>query len=251
MRKRSRVRWPLGIAALVCVCLGAAAQPGECLTTSGKTACGYNCIGSDGEVKCSQTPAGVCSAASGVVACWDPPPVLYRVFGQRLPKAECVSTFGQTACGYACEVSSDRVQCAQTPFGVCRAREGRIVCADPPAAVMLTWRLKTPEPECISNGGNIACGYHCLAHEGVQRCAQSPEGTCSVEQGTLICWDPPPETYPVTFDPGTERACLDGYQGRTCGYRCMATLRYSACGLSAQDVCRSEPEGIVCKKPAP
>jgi len=249
MQKRSGLRWLSGAAVLVFLAWGASAKESECLTTSGKTACGYNCLGSDGLVKCSQTPGGVCSASSGVVACWDPPSFLYRVLGAQVPKPTCVGTFGQTACGYGCEVHSDRVQCAQTPFGVCGAREGRITCWDPPAAVILAYKLRTPEPECITSGDKIVCGYHCMSFAGTLRCAQSPDGKCSVEQGNLVCWDPPLDTYPVVVDSATERACIDGYQGRACGYRCMATARFSGCGTDRDDICRAQPDGIVCKKP--
>jgi hypothetical protein len=251
---RNRLRWVslLGVGLLVSLALGAEAREPECTTTSGKTACGYNCVASDGLVRCSQTPAGVCSATSGVVTCWDPPPVLLRLFGALLPRASCVSSLGgQTACGYNCEIHDDRVMCAQTPFGVCEAREGKIACWDPPVPVLLTRRLKTPAPECITGGGNIACGYHCIAHGSTLRCAQTPEGTCTVEQGNLLCWDPPLDSYPVTFDPASERACLEGFDGRACGYGCLSTLRHSACGAARDETCRADPDGITCKKTAP
>ncbi len=221
----------------------------ECLTSSGKTACGYHCLASDGEVRCSQTPEGVCSASSGVVACWDPPAVLRRVFGERLPKASCSTTYGQTACGYSCEMSDDRVQCAQTPFGECRVSTGNLVCWDPPAAVVLAKGGRTPGAVCISSSGKVACGYHCLAYDGAVPCSQTPEGTCSVQQGHLVCWDPPLDTYNVSFEASAELACIDAAQGRSCGFRCIATSRYSACGANRGDSCRVTPDGIVCKTP--
>jgi hypothetical protein len=221
----------------------------DCLTSSGKTACGFHCVASDGEVRCSQTADGVCSVSSGVVACWDPPSVLRRVLGDRLPKASCTTTDGQTACGYSCEVNSDHVVCAQTPFGACKATDGKVACWDPPAAVVLSMRSGTPPAECIANSGRLACGYHCLAYDGSVRCSQTPQGTCSVEQGHLVCWDPPLDSYAVTFDPAAELACLDGAEGRGCGYRCMATKLHSACGAKRDDSCRAEADRIVCMSP--
>src|SRR5215471_1883000 len=131
----------------------------ECLTSGGKTVCGYHCVNGEGQVRCSQTPEGVCSVSSSIVACWDPPPVLRTVFDGRPPGGRCVTNYGQTACGYACETNSDRAQCAQTPFGVCGNIEGRIGCWDPPAAVILARRGKTPAPECLASSGKLACGY--------------------------------------------------------------------------------------------
>jgi len=37
-----------------------------CITSSGKTACGYHCPAAHGEVACARTAAGVCGATS----CW-------------------------------------------------------------------------------------------------------------------------------------------------------------------------------------
>src|SRR5262249_1724589 len=156
-------RWFIGVgfAASASSVVGEAAAS-ECLTSSGKTACGYHCVASDGQVRCAQTPEGVCTIASGVVVCWDPPPVLRRVFGERVPQPSCVTTSYRTACGYSCEMSNDQVQCAQTPFGECQVSDGRLVCWDPPAAVILAKRLRTPVAECISSSGKVRCGYHCL-----------------------------------------------------------------------------------------
>lgn len=239
-------RWFIGVGFTTAATVGGDASAADCLTRSGKTACGYNCIAANGEVRCSQTPQGVCSTASGVVTCWDPPPVLRRVFGERIPQASCVTTSYQTACGYSCETSNDRAQCAQTPFGECQIGDGKIVCWDPPAAVVLAKRQRTPVAECISSSGKVRCGYHCMARDGVLRCAQTPEGSCSVEQGTLVCWDPPLDTFGVVFDSSAELACIDGADGRSCGYQCLATLTHSACGPNRGDACRTRADKIVC-----
>ncbi len=228
--------------------VGQDAGAAECLTSFGKTACGYHCVASEQQVRCSQTPEGVCSASSGIVACWDPPPILRKVFDP-VPRPRCVTNYGQTACGYHCIRSDDRVQCAQTPFGACRADQGTLVCWDPPAAVVLAKRRQTPRAECIRNSGRVACGYHCLDYEGKLRCAQTPEGTCKVEQGNLVCWDPPLDSYGVVFETASELACLDASDGQLCGYRCLATAYHSGCGTGRRDCCRAEPQGVVCQSP--
>ncbi len=242
----------MGLSALAFTFVGLDALAAECLTSSGVTACGYHCVANYGQVRCAQTPQGACSVASDVVACWDPPAVVRKVFEYQrisLPRTNCVNTYGQTACGYDCIVSDDRVQCAQTPFGVCQADQGTLVCWDPPAAVVWSRGVGTPRAECIHNSGRVVCGYHCMAHHGDLRCAQTPEGICRVHQDKLMCWDPPLDSLANPFDTAAELACLDAVAGRTCGYHCIATSYHSACGILRNDSCRAEPGGIVCKSP--
>jgi hypothetical protein len=133
--------------------IGSDASAAECLTSSGKTACGFHCVAANGDVRCSQTPEGVCSTGSGVVVCWDPPPVLRRVFGERVPAASCVTTLYQTACGYSCETSNDRAQCAQTPFGECQVSDGRSCWDHPPRARQTAAHSVA---ECISSSRSVA-----------------------------------------------------------------------------------------------
>ena len=235
-----------GAGILAVALLAGDASGAECVTSSGKTACGFHCVSGEGTVKCAQTPQGLCSVSSGIVACWDPPSILVRVFGDRVPRGSCVTTYGQMACGYSCETNSDRALCAQTPFGECKSYEGRIACWDPPAAVIATMRDRTPAAECLASSGKIACGYHCVAHDGVVRCSQTPQGRCSVEQGKVVCWDPPLDSLGAVFEPAAELACIDAVDGRTCGYRCIATATHSGCGPNRGDSCRAEPERIVC-----
>jgi hypothetical protein len=238
--------WQAGGLLLVSALAGDASAAADCLTSNGKTACGYHCVSGENQVRCSQTPDGVCSVSSGIVACWDPPAVLRGIFGARALGARCVTNYGQMACGYACETSSDRAQCAQTPFGACGASDGRVACWDPPAAVMVTRRERTPTAECLVNSGKVACGYHCIAFDGTVHCAQTTEGGCRVEQGKVICWDPPLESLGAVFDPAAELACMEGVDGRVCGYRCLATSIHSGCGSNRADSCKPEPDKIAC-----
>jgi len=241
--------WKGSTILVIMVASGDASAAPDCLTSDGKTACGFHCVSGEGQVRCAQTPEGACSVDSGVVACWDPPAILRRVFRDGLPPAQCVTTYGQTACGYSCETNSDHASCAQTPFGSCVASDGHVACWDPPAAVIVARREKTPPAQCIASSGKLACGYHCIAHDGVVRCAQTPEGTCRLEQGKVLCWDPPLDSLGAVFEPTAELACLEGVDGRACGYRCIATSTHSACGASRNDSCRSEASRIVCGSP--
>ena len=238
----------LAVAALAAIATHSAdlrAAP-DCLTSSGKTACGYHCKASEGQSRCAQSPEGVCTIGSGMVICWDPPPLLRKIV-EDVPAPTCVTSGGQTACGYGCISNYDRVQCAQTPFGACLANEGKLVCWDPPATVLLARKDKTPSASCIANYGDVACGYHCIANNGQVRCVDTPQGICRSERDSLLCWDPPLETAAAAFNPGSELACIDAPAGRACGFRCLVTRKRSACGTGRDDTCRVEGEEIVCK----
>jgi hypothetical protein len=54
-------------------CEEESAPPAECLSNYGKTACGWGCLASHGEVRCSQVPGGICVAQFGTITCVEPP----------------------------------------------------------------------------------------------------------------------------------------------------------------------------------
>ena len=219
-----------------------------CIHHAGAMVCGYHCVSGEGHARCAQTPEGVCAVSSGIVACWDPPPFLTTVLRNRLPRARCVQANGQVACGFQCLISHDRVQCAQTPFGVCRANAGTVLCWDPPAHVIAEKAYATPQPGCVAAFDKVACGYHCEAKEGSIRCAQTPDGICE-RLGELSCWDPPPKNT-TAFASGATVACFDANGGRSCGYRCIGTARQSGCGSSPKDYCfLSSQDRVVCAAP--
>jgi hypothetical protein len=221
----------------------------ECLTSSGKTACGHHCQAGYGQVRCAQSAHGVCTYTSGMVACWDPPPLLQRAYEERVPRPSCVSAGGQIACGYHCVSSYERPQCAQTPFGACRSNEGRAVCWDPPGQVFAQLGARTPVASCSAAFGKVACGYSCAAHDGELRCSQTPGGFCRVQQGAIVCWDPPLEGMQAVFEPGAERACMEAAGARTCGYRCLSSRDAVRCGDDRRAYCRLEADGIDCLVP--
>ena len=222
----------------------------NCLTSEGRTACGFHCLASSGEVRCSQTANGVCVAGAGTVACWDPPPLLRSVFFlERIPRAHCVISAGQIACGYQCVANYDRVQCAQTPFGACKANEGQLVCWDPPVQVISTYLEATRPAVCVSNYGKVACGYGCVANYGVVRCAKTPEGFCRAERDLVFCWDPPFASIGLVFDATSEQGCLGSTSGSSCGYACLATAHQSRCAVSRDQVCRAKDGDVECGEP--
>ena len=222
------------------------ASPPQCLHSYGKTACGYGCKASDRQVRCAQTPQGVCSAGSGILACWDPPPLVKTIFGRHAPRPSCVTSSGQTACGYHCVANYDQVQCAQTPFGACRANEGKVACWDPPAAVLASRQETTPKASCEIGFGKVNCGYHCIANHGVVRCAETPDGTCRAERDTVYCWDPPLDATGAVWSAASELACIQAGTDRSCGFRCLAIPNQGRCGPSRADSCRVKEDKIEC-----
>lgn len=97
-----------------------------CLVSEGVVACGYGCQAVGADVKCAQTPQGLCIADFGRVDCWDP--VVAVAAGVEAPPAECLRDYGALACGWGCVADLGQVRCSQVPGGRCRADFGRLVC---------------------------------------------------------------------------------------------------------------------------
>lgn len=50
---------------------------------------------------------------------------------QEIPKAQCLSNYGMSACGYNCLANYGVVKCADWPGGNCIANYGEVVCGPP------------------------------------------------------------------------------------------------------------------------
>ena len=105
----------------------------ECLSNYGTTECGYSCVANYGQIRCAKTPAGACTAAWGTLTCWDPPPTT-RYSGEYIRRAECLSRYGTTVCGYGCVANYGQIRCAATPAGQCFAMNGTLQCTDDSAS---------------------------------------------------------------------------------------------------------------------
>lgn len=114
---------------------GAGLPRPECRTLLGQVACGYGCVSALGQVRCAQTPAGVCAASTVEVQCFDPPWQVYARHGLAVPPPRCVTNVEQIACGYACAGSAQELRCAQTPAGRCQRYDGQVTCWDPPLPI--------------------------------------------------------------------------------------------------------------------
>ncbi len=178
------------LATLAAVILAQASVPApSCRTSGSQLACGYHCRAELGEAKCSQTPEGICQNVEDRLVCWDPPEeVRLHATAQR---PSCKKKFGEVACGYACATSPTKIACAQTPWGSCTTRYDQVVCWDPAPATIHHFTEELAGVRCVSSETSFACGWDCKRSRSEVRCAQTPRGTCAVNEGKLVCFDPP------------------------------------------------------------
>lgn len=54
-----------------------------------------------------------------------------KVLAQEIPKAQCLSSYGITKCGYNCVASYGVIKCADWPGGACQESYGDITCGPP------------------------------------------------------------------------------------------------------------------------
>lgn len=54
-----------------------------------------------------------------------------KTVAKELPKAQCLSAYGETKCGYHCLAAYGEVKCAEWPGGACQAAYGEIACGPP------------------------------------------------------------------------------------------------------------------------
>jgi hypothetical protein len=113
------------------------------------------------------------------------------------PQAACLTNYGRTACGYHCLAAHGEIDCARTSAGVCDASTPHVVCWDPPDIVRAHYGSAVPAAACLMRDGEVACGYHCEAHDETVRCAATPDGVCDSTSRDVVCWDPPPSNYCV------------------------------------------------------
>lgn len=172
----------------------------ECRTSGLSVACGFHCRAELDEVKCAQTPQGLCTRLERQLVCWDPPDEVRFHGTQTLGRPQCKSKYRDVACGYSCLTSPNHLACAQTPFGVCATRFDRVVCWDPAPVVL---HHSTPDElrgaTCLQTDTMFACGWSCLRSFQDVACAQTPQGKCRVVEGRLACFDPP--LPPISHEP--------------------------------------------------
>lgn len=103
----------------------------QCQTAYGQTACGYDCTAAYGVVHCATWPGGACAAYWGHVTCGPEAPPNWRAWWTPKVKAQCMSAYGKTACGWGCASGFGEVACSSTPNGTCVAYYGKVTCSQP------------------------------------------------------------------------------------------------------------------------
>jgi hypothetical protein len=201
MRRWGVSSWAPMLATLITILLTQNSQSPSCHTSGGAVACGYHCRAELGEVRCAQTPEGICQRLEGQLVCWDPPEEVRLHDSSHTPR--CKAKRGEIACGYSCATSETKLACAQTPWGVCTTRYDEVVCWDPPPAIIHHFTDELKGASCISTETAYACGWNCKQVRSEAQCAQSPRGTCSSQDGRLYCFEPP--VPPVSHAPPATR----------------------------------------------
>lgn len=225
--------------ALVVVLSQAAPQ---CVSLNGSRTCGYSCVENGATARCAQTPAGICTKTGSAVACFDPPTWLAAIKAE-FPKPTCLSDGGNLACGYDCKREGGQVACAQTPRGICFARYGRLTCMDPPPSVYATLGEQTAKPTCKAQDGVVACGYQCLAGNGVIECTTTPWGTCAEFGGVPDCFDPPKEVICAMGKDTPKPECVNASGRVVCGYHCVTAGTTVGCALTPNGSCDTKGSG--------
>lgn len=176
---------------LLLLALAQTEQP-TCHVSGDERACGFHCRAELGQVRCARTPEGFCARVEGRLTCWDPPEEvrLHPVTGGPTPR--CEVKYREVACGYACLTSPSHLACAQTPFGRCTTRFDAVTCWDPaPEVIHASSAGALGSASCVQSDQGVACGWSCKKSYQSVQCAQTPDGTCSVIDGKISCFDPP------------------------------------------------------------
>lgn len=106
----------------------------------------------------------------------------------------------------------------------------------------------------MTNYGQTACGYHCVAAHGKVACSATSAGICATTSTDVYCWDPPDwvRAHYSASDAGVPRPSCEVRSGNiACGYRCTAQDSRVRCAKTPDGICRSTGREIVCWDPDP
>ncbi|AGC47355.1 hypothetical protein MYSTI_06082 [Myxococcus stipitatus DSM 14675] len=163
-----------------------------------------------------------------------PPP---RVEPAPQPVPNCLSSQGQTACGFNCQSARGGIACAQTPYGTCAVHAGQVHCWDPPRVAIQHPSKSSASPECKEVRGKVACGFNCRVNNGEVACNTTPYGVCKTHFGRLVCWDPPASVIHEYASDTPTPGCLNASESIACGYGCKAIRGEVHCASTPRGVC--------------
>ena len=166
----------------------------------------------------------------------------------------CVTRGSQVACGYQCTSNLDRLQCAQTPEGLCASTPNMVTCWDPPPDVRVLLQSRrddVPQPTCITSLGRAACGFHCVRSGNQVACANSPMGACATRFGVVRCFNPAPEVRWAMENEGRLQtaSCERTLDNVVCGYHCVATADDIRCAVTPWGMCERHFDRLACWDP--
>ncbi|WP_338864458.1 hypothetical protein [Myxococcus stipitatus] len=167
----------------------------------------------------------------------DTPPTAPRVEPVPQPSPQCLTSHGQTACGFKCRSSNLNLACAQTPYGTCEVLSGQVHCWDPPRVAIQHPPKNSVFPECKSVRGQVACGFNCKVNNGEVACNTTPYGVCTTHFGRLVCWDPPDSVIHEYASATPTPRCLNASEAIACGYDCKSLRGEVRCASTPRGVC--------------
>jgi hypothetical protein len=113
------------------------------------------------------------------------------------------------------------------------------------ALVVLTgW----PQQQCVTAGGNAACGYDCKTAAGEARCARTPLGRCVTTAGEIFCNDPP--NYVLRAGATEQMMCVTSAGTAACGYDCKSAAGTVACAQTPWGRCVTTAGRVFCGDPS-
>ncbi len=112
---------------------------------------------------------------------------------------------------------------------------------------------QAPKSECITVTGGRVCGYQCKTANGINgKCAESPNGICIQNVGTILCFDPPPWLQVAYGGAAPAPKCLTDGSAAACGYNCKNAAGVVACAQTPAGACAAGPNNkVVCADPPP
>jgi hypothetical protein len=99
-------------------------------------------------------------------------------------------------------------------------------------------------PTCATASGQTACGYGCKTANGRAKCAQTPQGVCTVHDGQVRCFDPP-RILSQVMDEVPVPECKVAQGKSVCGYNCSsARCASTPAGICQAQVCFDPPDEV-------
>ena len=104
------------------------------------------------------------------------------------------------------------------------------------------------KPACVNINGQTVCGFNCKAENGTAKCAQTPAGICTSNDGKILCFDPPKILSTVLKEIPKPECKVSG-GAVACGYNCTSSSKGPACNTTPAGICEARYGFAVCFDP--